>query len=49
MASGHILGPGLNGVGLCVEKRNSRFPNTESYLDTHLRVLHVAVIASEDV
>jgi hypothetical protein len=47
--SGHILGSGLNGVGLWVEKKNSRFPNTESYLDTHLRVVHVVLIVSEDM
>jgi hypothetical protein len=47
--SGHVLGPRLNGVGLWVEKQSSLLPNMESYLDTHLRVAHVVLIASEDV
>jgi hypothetical protein len=47
--SGHILGPSLNGVGLWIEKQNYWFPNIESYLDTHLRVVHMVLIASEDV
>jgi hypothetical protein len=49
LTSGHILGPGLNGVGLWVEKHNSSFPNRKSYLDTHLGIVHVVFIASEDV
>jgi hypothetical protein len=47
--SGHNLGPSLNEVGLWVEKKSSQFPNMESYLDTHLRVVHVVLIVSEDV
>jgi hypothetical protein len=31
------------------EKKNSSFANMKSYLDTHLRVVHVVPIASEDV
>jgi hypothetical protein len=30
-------------------KKNSPFGNMKSYLDTHLRVVHVVLIASEDV
>jgi hypothetical protein len=47
--SSHILGPGLNKVGLCVEKHSSLFPNRKSYLDTHLGVVHMVLIVSEDV
>jgi hypothetical protein len=47
--SGLVLGPGLNGVGLWVEKKSSSLPNMESYLDTHLSVSHMVLIASEDV
>jgi hypothetical protein len=47
--SGHILGLSLNGVGLWVEKQNSWFPIMESYLDSHLRVVHMVLIASEDL
>jgi hypothetical protein len=47
--SSHILGLGLNGVGLWVEKHSSSFPNRKSYLDTHLGLVHVVLIASEDV
>jgi hypothetical protein len=46
---GPVLGPRLNGVGLWVEKQSSPLPNMESYLDTHLRVAPVVLIASEDV
>jgi hypothetical protein len=46
---GPVLGPRLNGVGLWVEKKSSLFPNMESYLDTHLRVARVVLIASEEV
>jgi hypothetical protein len=46
---GHVLGPCLNEVGLWVEKKSSPLPNMESYLDTHLRVAPVVLIASEDV
>ena len=31
------------------KKQNSLFANMKSYLDTHLRVVHVVLIASEDV
>jgi hypothetical protein len=31
------------------EKQNSSFANMKSYLDTHLRVVHVVPIAEEDV
>ena len=31
------------------EKKFFSFANNESYLDTHLRVVHVVLIASEDV
>ena len=31
------------------EKKNSLFANMKSYLYTHLRVVHVVLIASEDV
>jgi hypothetical protein len=31
------------------EKQNSSFVNMKSYLDTHLRVVHVVLIAIEDV
>jgi hypothetical protein len=31
------------------EKQNSSFANMESYLDTHLRVVHVVLIASKYV
>jgi hypothetical protein len=31
------------------EKANSLFPKMKSYLDTHLRVVHVVSIAREDV
>jgi hypothetical protein len=34
-------------VELWVEKKNSSFLNVYSYLDTHLRVVHVVLIASE--
>jgi hypothetical protein len=44
-----ILGPSLNKVGLWVEKQSSSLPNMESYLDTHLRVSPMVLIASEDV
>jgi hypothetical protein len=47
--SGLVLGPCLNGVGLWVEKQSSPLPNMESYLDTHLRVTPMVLIASEDV
>jgi hypothetical protein len=47
--SGHILGLGLNEVGLLVEMHNSRFPNAKSYLDTHMIDVHVVLIVSEDV
>jgi hypothetical protein len=47
--SGHILGLDLNGVGLWVEKHNSPFPNRKSYSDTHFGVVHMVLIASEDV
>ena len=30
------------------EKKNSSFANIKSYLDTHLRVVHVVLIASEE-
>jgi hypothetical protein len=46
---GLALGPRLNGVGLWVEKKSSPLPNMESFLDTHLRVSRVVLIASEDV
>jgi hypothetical protein len=46
---GLVLGPRLNGVGLWVEKQSSSLPNMESYLDTHLRVALMVLIASEDV
>jgi hypothetical protein len=46
---GPVLGPRLNGVGLCMEKKSSPLPNMESYLDTHFRVAPVVLIASEDV
>jgi hypothetical protein len=49
LTSGHILGPGLNRVGLWVEKHNSPFTNRKSYLDTHLGVVHVVLIARKDV
>ena len=32
-----------------VEKQNSSFQNMKSYLDTHLGVVHVVLIASKDV
>jgi hypothetical protein len=44
-----VLGPRLNGVGLWVEKQSSPLPNMESYLDTHLRVARIDLIASEDM
>jgi hypothetical protein len=47
--SGPVLGPRLNEVGLWVEKQSSPLPNMESYLDTHLRVAPMVLIASEDV
>jgi hypothetical protein len=31
------------------EKKNYSFVNMKSYLDTHLRVVHMVLIASEDV
>jgi hypothetical protein len=31
------------------EKKNSSFANMKSYLDTHLRVVHTVLIASENV
>jgi hypothetical protein len=31
------------------ENNNSSFGNMKSYLDTHLRVVHVVLIASEDM
>jgi hypothetical protein len=31
------------------EKQNSSFANMKSYLDTHLRFVHVVLIVSEDV
>jgi type 1 glutamine amidotransferase len=31
------------------EKKNSSFPNMKSYLDTHLRVVHVVPIAGRRV
>jgi hypothetical protein len=31
------------------EKKNSLFSNMKSYLDTHLRVVHVFIIVSKDV
>jgi hypothetical protein len=31
------------------EKKNSSFANMKSSLDTHLRVVHVVLIGSEDV
>jgi len=31
------------------ENNNSSFENMKSYLDTHLRVVHVVLIASEDM
>jgi hypothetical protein len=31
------------------EKKNSSFANMKSYLDTHLRVVHVVLMASKDV
>ena len=31
------------------EKKNSSFANIKSYLDTHLRVVHVVLIASEEL
>jgi hypothetical protein len=46
---GHILGLGLNGVGLWVEKHSSLFPNRKSYLDTHSGLVHLVLIASEGV
>jgi len=46
---GPVLGPCLNEVGLWVEKKSSLLPNMESYLDIHLRVVHVVLIASEDM
>jgi hypothetical protein len=36
-------------MGLWVEKQNFAFPNKESYLDTHLRVVHLVLIASENM
>jgi hypothetical protein len=46
---GPILGPHLNRVGLWVENKSSSLPNMESYLDTHLRVVPMVLIASEDM
>jgi hypothetical protein len=31
------------------EKKNSQFANMKSYLDTHLRDVHMLLIGSEDV
>jgi hypothetical protein len=31
------------------EKKNYSFANMKSYLDTHLRFVHVVLIASEDM
>jgi hypothetical protein len=47
--SGHIQGMCLNELGLWVERQNSLFPNMKSSLDTHLRVVDVVLIVSEDV
>jgi hypothetical protein len=49
LSSGLVLGPSLNEMGLWVEKKNSPLPNMESFLDTHLRVSPMVLIASEDV
>jgi hypothetical protein len=46
---GPVLGPRLNEVGLWVEKKSSPLTNMESYLDTHLRVAPVVLIASENI
>jgi hypothetical protein len=46
---GPVLGPSLNEVGLWVEKQISSLPNMETYLDAHLRVAPMVLIASEDV
>jgi hypothetical protein len=32
-----------------LEKQNYSFENMKSYLDTHLRVIHVILIVSEDI
>jgi len=40
---GHVLGPILNEVGLCVENQNSLFPHMKLFLDTHLRVVHYSL------
>jgi len=31
------------------EKKNSSFPKIKSYLDTHLRFVHVVLFTSEDM
>jgi hypothetical protein len=31
------------------ETKNASFPKTKSFLDAHLRVVHVVLIAGEDV
>ena len=41
-----LVNPRMNVI---FEKQNSLFANLKSYLDTHLKVLHVVLIASEDV
>ena len=43
------LDSGLPPMKVIFEQKKSSFENMKSYLDTHLRVVHVVLIPSEDV